>query len=267
MSNALTLFDVNGAGLRFGMTEDGTPYAVASDFSKALGHRDAHAATRLLDDAEKGKQIVSTPGGPQEMLVIYEDGLWELIFRSSLPGAKAIKARVKEILREIRETGGYGRPRVTAPEPVRLNPKDQMEVLARSKGIVNAKWLEEQARAVIARSLGQEAPATLDPLNPDEIPDVTAFIGVKPAEWTKRIPGIAPNAKLQKYIVTVLADHAGTRGLAEAMVRHLVTARWYAEGKKPNADAWMDAWHRVTSNPVTCEVGESRWALGRAIGA
>jgi phage antirepressor YoqD-like protein len=39
--------------------------------------------------------------------VIYEDGIWELIFRSSLPGAKAIKARVKAILKQIRETGRY----------------------------------------------------------------------------------------------------------------------------------------------------------------
>jgi hypothetical protein len=37
--------------------------------------------------------------------VIYEDGLWGLIFRSTKPEAKAIKKRVKAILREIRATG------------------------------------------------------------------------------------------------------------------------------------------------------------------
>ncbi|WP_214322059.1 BRO-N domain-containing protein [Nonomuraea sediminis] len=103
----LQLFDVDGKDIRFGITEDGRGYAVASDFAKAMGHRDAERATRLLEEDEKGTQIVRTPGGPQQMNVIYEDGLWELIFRSSLPGAKAIKKRVKEILRQIRETGRY----------------------------------------------------------------------------------------------------------------------------------------------------------------
>lgn len=105
--SALQLFNVSGADIRFGVTNDGFPYAVASDFAKAVGYRDAEKATRLLDEDEKGTQIVGTPGGPQEMRVIYEDGLWELIFRSSLPGAKAIKKQVKVVLRQIRETGRY----------------------------------------------------------------------------------------------------------------------------------------------------------------
>ena len=92
MSNArpgtgLQLFDVAGNDIRFGTAEDGRPYAVAADFAKAMGYRDADKATRLLDEDEKGTQIVGTPGGPQQMNVIYEDGLWELIFRSTLPGA------------------------------------------------------------------------------------------------------------------------------------------------------------------------------------
>jgi len=100
-------FDLAGQNMRFGMTEDGTPWVAATDFAKAMGHRDAERATRLLGEDEKGTQIVGTPGGPQELNVIYEDGIWELIFRSSLPGAKAIKGQVKAILRQIRETGRY----------------------------------------------------------------------------------------------------------------------------------------------------------------
>lgn len=105
--NDLQLFDISDARARFGTTEDGTPYAVAADYAKAFGYRDAHDALRLLDDEEKGTQIVRTPGGPQRMSVIYEDGLWELMFRSTLPGAKAVKKQVKNILREIRKTGQY----------------------------------------------------------------------------------------------------------------------------------------------------------------
>lgn len=77
----------------------------------SLGYRDAANAVRLLDPENVGTQKVSTSqvGDPEpvvrRMSVIFEDGIWELIFRSTLPGAKAIKARVKAILRELRETG------------------------------------------------------------------------------------------------------------------------------------------------------------------
>lgn len=103
----LQLFNVSGREIRFGVTESGLAYAVASDYAKAMGYRDAEKATRLLDDDEKGTQVVGTPGGPQQMNVIFEDGLWELIFRSTLPGAVVIKKQVKAILRQIRETGSY----------------------------------------------------------------------------------------------------------------------------------------------------------------
>ncbi|WP_194280619.1 phage antirepressor KilAC domain-containing protein [Streptomyces fagopyri] len=104
---ALQLFDVSGADIRFGQTEHGTPYAVAADFAKAMGYARTQSATDLLDEEEKGYAQAVTPGGTQRLAVIYEDGMWELIFRSTLPGAKAIKTRVKAILKEIRETGRY----------------------------------------------------------------------------------------------------------------------------------------------------------------
>lgn len=115
------VFDVQGSDIRFGQTEDGTPYSVASDFARAMGYRDAEKATRLLGEDEKGTQIVGTPGGPQQMSVIYEDGMWELVFRSTLDGAKEIKKRVKAILREIRETGRFEpQPEVTFEQPRRI---------------------------------------------------------------------------------------------------------------------------------------------------
>lgn len=105
MSDQLIPFDVDGANMRFGRDEDGRPYVVAADFAKRLGHRDAADAVRLLEEDEKGTQIVRTPGGDQRMAVLYEDGIWELIFLSRRPEARNIKKRVKAILRELRETG------------------------------------------------------------------------------------------------------------------------------------------------------------------
>ncbi|MGW4028217.1 phage antirepressor KilAC domain-containing protein [Streptomyces sp. NPDC004838] len=149
---SIQLFDISGARVRFGTTEDGTPYAVASDFAKTMGYRDASDATRLLDSEEVGTQIVRVnlaDGRVQnrEMKVIFEDGLWELIFRSSLPGAKAIKARVKAILRQIRETGRY---EVARPEPSKLElARDLVAALeSREAAVQRAAEAEQQVRVL-----------------------------------------------------------------------------------------------------------------------
>lgn len=103
----IQLFDVGDQPWRFGVADDGRPYVVAEDFTPALDYSRARDALRMVDDDEKGAQIVRTPGGDQRMSVLYEDGIWELIFLSRKPEARAIKQRVKEILRQIRETGSY----------------------------------------------------------------------------------------------------------------------------------------------------------------
>jgi hypothetical protein len=70
----IQLFDVHGSGWRFGVADNGRSFAVATDAAKTFDYRDAANALRQVEDDEKGTQIVSTPGGPQEMWVIYEDG-------------------------------------------------------------------------------------------------------------------------------------------------------------------------------------------------
>lgn len=118
-------FEALGADLRFGVTEDGTPFVVGADFARVLDYRDTDKAARLLDADEKGTQIVGTPGGPQRMVVFYEDGIWELVFLSRKPEAKAIKKRVKEILAEIRRTGKYD----AAEAPAHRLPQNYAEAL------------------------------------------------------------------------------------------------------------------------------------------
>lgn len=96
-------FEALGTDLRFGTTEDGTPFVLGADMARVMDYRSAADAARLLDEDEKGTRIVRTLGGDQRMTVFYEDGIWELIFRSGKPEAKAIKKRVKEILAQLRQ--------------------------------------------------------------------------------------------------------------------------------------------------------------------
>lgn len=108
MSTDLDLFANAGDGLEprhFGIADDGRAFVEAPAMARAMGYRQTKNALDQLDEAEKGFALRETPGGDQRMSVIYEDGIWELIFRSTLPSAKSIKARVKAILRELRERG------------------------------------------------------------------------------------------------------------------------------------------------------------------
>ena len=46
--------------------DDGVVWFVAADIARALGYRDAHSMTRMLDEDEKGTRIVSTPAWAQK---------------------------------------------------------------------------------------------------------------------------------------------------------------------------------------------------------
>jgi len=44
------VFEIQGRGIRFGASETGVPYAVATDFAKAMGYAKTQNATAILDD-------------------------------------------------------------------------------------------------------------------------------------------------------------------------------------------------------------------------
>lgn len=127
---------------RFGTTDSGVPFVIAQDISDTLDYHSPSDAVYMLDDDEYGLEQIQTiesngVNKRRSMLVIYEDGIWELIFRSSKEGAKLLKKRVKAILREIRETGGFIADDLTLAK------------LARIKELMDYKIL----RALVAKSV------------------------------------------------------------------------------------------------------------------
>lgn len=87
---------------------NGEFWLVAKDVCNILGLADIHTAIRSLDDDEKGRQSLPTPGGIQEMTIINESGLYKLTFRSNKPEAKKFTKWVtSEVLPSIRKTGRY----------------------------------------------------------------------------------------------------------------------------------------------------------------
>ena len=71
-----------------------------------------------VDEEEKVANIVDTLGGNQQAWFLTEDGLYEVLMQSRKPIAKQFKKGVKQILHEIRTTGGYiaSRPGDTSEE-------------------------------------------------------------------------------------------------------------------------------------------------------
>ena len=61
----------------------------------------------VVDENEKVRNIITTPGGAQESWFLTEDGLYEVLMQSRKPIAKAFKKEVKEILKSIRKHGAY----------------------------------------------------------------------------------------------------------------------------------------------------------------
>lgn len=147
--NEIDLFASADVGLEpehFGLTSDGTAFVLALPFALALGKRDAFNALRLLDPDEWCPQIVRADGAEIRENVILEDGIWELIFVSRTPTAKAIKARVKAILRQLRETG------VVDMRPDLSDPLVELQRASENLSRSVALALAERRRAEVAES-------------------------------------------------------------------------------------------------------------------
>ncbi|MGO3517792.1 MAG: phage antirepressor [Acetobacter cibinongensis] len=86
----------------------GEPWWVLADACAVLNIRNSRDAADRLEDDDKGVAIVDTLGGPQEMAVINESGLYFLIFRSRKTAAKRFRKWVTaEVLPTLRRTGTY----------------------------------------------------------------------------------------------------------------------------------------------------------------
>lgn len=119
--NDIQLFSNDEYGVvRVVLGDDGEPLLVATDIAKILGYRDAAQLTRLLEDDEKGTQILRTPGGSQQLSVITEAGFYRAVMtrRSKFVKDEAAKETVirfqrwvtHEVLPALRAKGVYAAP-------------------------------------------------------------------------------------------------------------------------------------------------------------
>lgn len=112
--NGLIPFQFQTNTLRVISDENGDPWFVAMDVAAILDYSETEKMTRRLDDDEKSISQIGGLGpktGGKGIVLISESGLYEAIFGSNKPEAKAFKKWVKtEVLPSIRKTGVYAKP-------------------------------------------------------------------------------------------------------------------------------------------------------------
>lgn len=142
----------------------GKPWFVVADLAKLLGYRDAANAARVLRDHQQGYSEVSTPGGPQQMRICSEQGLYRLILRSNAKNADEVQDWVTdEVLPTINRTGSYSLQPAEPPAPVELTRLELIEIArtAELERLALAKELEATSAELAITQPDAEAWRTL----------------------------------------------------------------------------------------------------------
>lgn len=94
-----------GHDIRFVEKSTGDWWAVLADVAEAVGLSARFIARRLEKDV-LSKHTLPTNGGPQVMLIVNEYGIYETVFESRKPEAKAFKRWVFDVIKQLRQQTG-----------------------------------------------------------------------------------------------------------------------------------------------------------------
>lgn len=114
--NDLKIFEKAELGSVRVIMENGDPWFVASDVTRALGYSSNNRSyiLGLIPDEWKGRKKIATPGGEQDMSVLSEQGLYFFLGRSDKPAALPFqKWLAGDVLPAIRRHGVYATPDMT----------------------------------------------------------------------------------------------------------------------------------------------------------
>ena len=120
----IKIFESEEFGNITAIEKDGEPWFVAKDLADILGYTTTEKMTRRLEKDEKANILWrGSPSNVTQKTVINESGLYEAIFGSHMPKAKAFRKWVKtEVLPSIRKTGQYkhiDKPKAIVKSPTR----------------------------------------------------------------------------------------------------------------------------------------------------
>lgn len=114
--------------------KDGNPWFVLRDVCEVLNLGSPHKVAERLENDEKGRSLIPTPGGAQDITIINEFGLYKVIIRSDKPKAKPFTNWVThDVLPSIRKTGTYAMPGRRAPD---VSPSGLAKLIAINRRVM-----------------------------------------------------------------------------------------------------------------------------------
>lgn len=144
----LAIFESQAFGKVRAFEKDSILWFIGNDVCSCLDLTSPRSSLACLDEDEKGVHTVDTPGGPQEMVVVSEPGMYSLILRSRKKEAKAFKRWiVHEVVPAIRQQGYYQQA-----------PKDYIEAL-RALADETERRIAEEERRILAEAKQKEVEA------------------------------------------------------------------------------------------------------------
>lgn len=140
MSNLSVLHEQVVLGKEFvvyGTVEE--PLFLAKDVAEWIENKNVSQMLNNIDEEEKALYTMyRVDGSTHKQWFLTEDGLYEVLMQSRKPIAKAFKKQVKQILKQIRTTGGY--------IPVKEEESDA-EIMAKALLIAN-KTIESKNKVI-----------------------------------------------------------------------------------------------------------------------
>src|SRR3954468_4410357 len=105
--NEIQRFEFEARAVRI-VERGGERWWVVADVCGVLGLANHRDAVSRLDDDEKGVATTDTPGGPQEVAIVNESGLYALIMTSRKPEARRFRKWItSDVLPALRKSGIY----------------------------------------------------------------------------------------------------------------------------------------------------------------
>ena len=158
------------------------PWFIAKDVCTALELSEVSNTVKRLDDDEKLTRTVFVSGQGREMWFINESGLYNLIFQSRKPEARAFRKWVtNEVLPQIRQTGQY---RIEG-EAECMREQQQRKRLPLPKYRPFFEEWKQRVKPYISQ---------------DELEDVAAAMGVDISHVRKVYAGTAVSARVVREI-------------------------------------------------------------------
>ena len=117
------------------------PLFLARDVADWIEHSDTSKMVKTISDDEKLIRTIFLSGQSRDVLLLTEDGLYEVLMQSRKPIAKEFKKEVKTILRSIRKHGAYMTDEVL--EKTIANPDFMINLLQKLKQEQRARQIAE----------------------------------------------------------------------------------------------------------------------------